>query len=285
MSSIAKNIVVFGGNGFLGKRICQEALSRGYLVTSISSSGSPPKQLAPMDYKWVQKVNWTKGDIFKPETYRDKLYDCTSVVHTIGILLENQSYKNIVRSNDDALGEILSFFKTDNPMNKNSFNTYQKINTESCIVLAETLIDIIKEKNNNNNNNNNNNELLSSQINHFPFAYISADKKFPGIPSGYIESKRTTELELYSLQPLLRPVFLRPGFMYDNESTEADFRSKFKSLLNGMNLINNKLLNNSLSDLIRPTVSTQTVAKWCIDKIEDQEFHGPVSLDEMTGKS
>lgn len=237
-----------------------------------------------MDYKWVQKVNWTKGDIFKPETYRDKLYDCTSVVHTIGILLENQSYKNIVRSNDDALGEILSFFKTDNPMNKNSFNTYQKINTESCIVLAETLIDIIKEKNNNNNNNNNN-ELLSSQINHFPFAYISADKKFPGIPSGYIESKRTTELELYSLQPLLRPVFLRPGFMYDNESTEADFRSKFKSLLNGMNLINNKLLNNSLSDLIRPTVSTQTVAKWCIDKIEDQEFHGPVSLDEMTGKS
>lgn len=36
MSSIAKNIVVFGGNGFLGKRICQEALSRGYLVTSIS---------------------------------------------------------------------------------------------------------------------------------------------------------------------------------------------------------------------------------------------------------
>ncbi|OWB79394.1 hypothetical protein B5S32_g3615 [[Candida] boidinii] len=285
MSSIAKNIVVFGGNGFLGKRICQEALSRGYLVTSISSSGSPPKQLAPMDYKWVQKVNWTKGDIFKPETYRDKLYDCTSVVHTIGILLENQSYKNIVRSNDDALGEILSFFKTDNPMNKNSFNTYQKINTESCIVLAETLIDIIKEKNNNNNNNNNNNELLSSQINHFPFAYISADKKFPGIPSGYIESKRTTELELYSLQPLLRPVFLRPGFMYDIESTEADFRSKFKSLLNGMNLINNKLLNNSLSDLIRPTVSTQTVAKWCIDKIEDQEFHGPVSLDEMTGKS
>jgi nucleoside-diphosphate-sugar epimerase len=35
MASVAKKLVVCGGNGFLGSRICKYAVARGWDVTSI----------------------------------------------------------------------------------------------------------------------------------------------------------------------------------------------------------------------------------------------------------
>ncbi|KAG7755551.1 hypothetical protein KL911_001608 [Ogataea haglerorum] len=256
-------LVVFGGSGFLGKRICEAAVERGLKVVSVTSSGSRPRQLLPVE-EWPEKVEWVKGDIFKPHTYKDLLSDANAVVHSIGILLENPNYKKVVQSNDDVLGEILSFFKTANPMKKSVFNTYDKVNHESAIVLAETLLEVNKSKP--------------------AFAYVSADRGFPGVPLGYIESKRKTEYELYQMQPALRPILLRPGFMYD-EHAGGDSRTKLKDLLLAAARANETVLGHVLDGVIRPPVSTQTVAKWCLDRIQDPEFHGPVLLDEMTRQS
>ncbi|GME71205.1 unnamed protein product [Ambrosiozyma monospora] len=144
------------------------------------------------------------------------------------------------------------------------------MNVESAVVLGETLIEV-KE------------QLKNDKDNKAPaFVYISADKAVPGA-NGYIESKRQAEYELYQMQPKLRPIFMRPGFMYD-EKINDDSRSKLKQVLSFANSVNNTVLRNSFDGVIRPIVSTQTVSKWCISKIEDNEFHGPVMLDTMVGK-
>lgn len=140
--------------------------------------------------------------------------------------------------------------------------TYERFNTQSALVSAEALIQANHEKP--------------------AFVYISADRGFPGIPSGYIESKRRTEYELYQMQPEIRPVFLRPGFMYDpSEENHNSIRKHIKNSMDILEGFNKKLLFNSLDGIIRPTISTKLVAKWCIDKIEDDEFRGPLMLDAM----
>lgn len=46
MASTTKSLTVFGGNGFLGKRICQRAVLNGYNVVSLSYvECSPPHSI------------------------------------------------------------------------------------------------------------------------------------------------------------------------------------------------------------------------------------------------
>lgn len=287
-TAMASKLVVFGGTGFLGKRICQTAINRGWNVVSISGSGRKPHPYPAEDGSWIEKVQWKRGDIFLPESYKDELVGAKSVVHSIGILLENDSYKKIVGSEDGIINTVSQLFhnsgigstsKTENPMAKNPANgstdteeqspvidkTYARYNTESALVAAEALIE--------------NNKLEGI---HPSFTYISADRGFPGLPSGYIQSKREAEYELYQLQPNIRPIFLRPGFMYDpSEAHSGNWRNKIKTSLDLLNAVNDKLMFNALDGIVRPSISTVTVAKWCLDKIEDDEFHGPVMFDEM----
>lgn len=294
------SLVVFGGNGFLGRRICQEALTRGLQVVSVSSSGKKPAAVNAQDNQWIPKVKWTKGDVFMPGTYPKEIKSAIGVVHSIGILLENANYKKVVSGTDDAFGLIESFFTLPNgdPMKKraareaqkakkakvdkdggrlatNVFDveeeddadtvldtTYDRINKESALVLANALVDLNKSKP--------------------AFVYVSADRGFPGVPSGYIESKRQAEYELYQLQPQIRPILLRPGFMYDEVAQGNDsFRGAVKSGLDLANMVNSKLLGGALDGLVRPAISTQTVSRWALDKIQDPEFHGPVLMDQM----
>ncbi|VEU21918.1 DEKNAAC102939 [Brettanomyces naardenensis] len=317
MSKLSK-IVVFGGNGFLGRRICENAIQRGFQVTSVSQSGKKPENVTDSDKEWVQKVNWTKGDVFRPETYTDKIKDAVGVVHSIGILLENQNYKKVVGSTDDAFGILQSLFTqpSGNPMKKvpkqerrraeskenvkeqgkeegasdkskkaakaapaptkDSVDedaveedenpvidvTYERMNKESALVLADALISCNKNKP--------------------AFVYVSADRGFPGFPSEYIETKRQAEYELYQLQPEIRPILMRPGFMYDeNAAKDGGVRSILKKGLDIANAVNDKVLMNALDGIVRPPISTQNVARWVVDKIEDGDFRGPVLMDEM----
>lgn len=225
------------------------------------------------DSSWIEKVNWKRGNVFQPETYIDQLKGANAVVHSIGILLENASYKKIVGSNDGIINAVGEIFKTPNPMLKTPDitgnviidKTYSRYNTESAMVLAESLIEVNKMKP--------------------AFVYISADRGFPGIPSGYIESKRQAEYGLYKLQPEIRPIFLRPGFMYDpseeNQGSKS-IRGAMKNAVALLNSVNKNLLFNALDGLVRPGISTKVVARWCLDRIETEDFRGPVMLEEMT---
>ena len=269
--------IVFGGNGFLGKRICQEAVTSGYKVVSVSRSGKAPHSNELNDKQWMQEVQWTAADIFKPDSYHELLNNATNVVHSLGILLENENYKQTLSKSPtyDSKSRLLSFGAGPNPLKKSSpYFTYEMMNKQSAIILADTFKQKILKKS----------KKEQEKANQRSFTYISADKGFPLIPSGYINSKREAEIELEKMQRYFRPIIVRPGFMFDEHRNAIGPRSFIHTALELLYCGNKFLLRNKLqllNDLIRPTVSTQQVSKSVLKNIENPDFKGVVTLEEI----
>lgn len=79
-------LLVIGGNGFLGRRVCRHAVRDGHDVTSVARSGTPPADhLAP----WTNRVEWVGADVFAPHEWRDSLEGVDAVVHSIGTISES----------------------------------------------------------------------------------------------------------------------------------------------------------------------------------------------------
>ncbi|CAI4644664.1 CQS_1a_G0036690.mRNA.1.CDS.1 [Saccharomyces cerevisiae] len=270
-------LIVFGGNGFLGKRICQEAVTSGYQVVSVSRSGKAPHSNELNDKQWMQEVQWTAADIFKPDSYHELLNNATNVVHSLGILLENENYKQTLSKSPtyDSKSRLLSFGAGPNPLKKSSpYFTYEMMNKQSAIILADTFKQKILKKS----------KKEQEKANQRSFTYISADKGFPLIPSGYINSKREAEIELEKMQRYFRPIIVRPGFMFDEHRNAIGPRSFIHTALELLYCGNKFLLRNKLqllNDLIRPTVSTQQVSKSVLKNIENPDFKGVVTLEEI----
>ena len=66
-------IVVFGGNGFVGLRICQLAINNSYQVIAVSRSGCPSFTKQIKEWDFVSKVIWYKADALNL-TDKDKTY-------------------------------------------------------------------------------------------------------------------------------------------------------------------------------------------------------------------
>jgi nucleoside-diphosphate-sugar epimerase len=54
-------VVVFGGSGFVGRRVCQELVHAGVDVVSVSRSGTLPPSFD--SYEWKNAVEWIQADI------------------------------------------------------------------------------------------------------------------------------------------------------------------------------------------------------------------------------
>lgn len=62
---MTRQVVVFGGSGFVGQSVCQAALRLGAEVVSINRSGAP----AGKANDWAGNVRWVKADMFNPSEY------------------------------------------------------------------------------------------------------------------------------------------------------------------------------------------------------------------------
>lgn len=269
-NNLGRKLVVFGGNGFLGKRICQIALQSGIFksIISLSRTGTRPlpaegnTKYSP--HNWMNKIEWAKADIFDPKSYEHHLYDTTDVVHSIGILLENSSYKSIVNGTDRS---VLNGVEP----------SYKKMNTESALVLGETFQNTLKHRSSNGADF----DPLSSTL-----TYISADNWSPLIPKGYLESKREAEWQLSRFKPdLFRSIFMRPGIMYDENARQSfNVRNGIVDILSVLNCTNKLIFQKrfeTVNNLIRPPVSTQQVARSVIANIENPRFSGVVPLEKI----
>lgn len=259
-----RSIAVFGGNGFLGHKICEIGVLRGYNVTSCSRSGDPPQNI--IHQPWIKKVEWEQADIFNPETYVSKLHTFNSVVYSIGVLFENQSYKKTMNTNFNFLNDIqhlANAIKGSNPMKKDSNSTYEAIQRDAAVLLADKFVE------------------------HQPngprnYVYISADLCPPIVPQGYLSTKREAEFEL-SCKDGIRGIFMRPGIMYD-ETHEGELTTRdvlLRALRAGVATKEMVLGKKFASDLIRPVMSTEQVANTLFDKLEEEEFKGVVPVDEI----
>jgi uncharacterized protein YbjT (DUF2867 family) len=94
------HLLVTGGNGFIGRRVCRRAVADGNAVTSVARSGPP----APAHRgAWAAEVDWLAADVFAPQTYRDALVGVDCVVHSVGTLSETpRSGVTLERVNGDS---------------------------------------------------------------------------------------------------------------------------------------------------------------------------------------
>lgn len=96
-SSGPPKLVIFGGNGFVGSRVTEAAVKTGLTVVSISRRGQPPRGVnAP----WTSQVEWARGDVFDPSSWRSQLQGATGVISTLGGFGSNEwMYKICGESN------------------------------------------------------------------------------------------------------------------------------------------------------------------------------------------
>lgn len=272
-----KKLVVCGGNGFLGSRICKAASARGWQVTSISRSGEPTWSSvtsSPDPPSWSKSVLWQKGDIFNPSTYNAHLEGADAVVHSMGILLE-ADYKGLLQGKESPWSGLQRAFssrsgRSQNPLDrkegeplrpqeKDGQLTYELMNRDSTISLAK--------------------EASAHSVP--SFVYISAAAGAPVLPSRYISTKREAESTVATTFPRMRSIFIRAPFMYD---ASRSFTMPLAALT-GMGAIANSLVGGKLTWLMGAGVTkplkADLVGEAVVEALEDKSVQGPVEVKEI----
>ncbi|XP_047326843.1 uncharacterized protein At1g32220, chloroplastic-like [Impatiens glandulifera] len=72
-------LLVLGGNGFVGSHVCKQALDQGLTVASLSRSGKPS-----INEQWVHNVTWRRGDLLSPDSLKEAFSDATAVISCVG---------------------------------------------------------------------------------------------------------------------------------------------------------------------------------------------------------
>ncbi|KAI4174253.1 MAG: hypothetical protein Q9188_005867 [Gyalolechia gomerana] len=272
-----KRIVVCGGNGFLGTRICKVAVGRGWDVTSISRSGEPTWSSvtsSPTAPPWSTSVSWQKADILKPATYTTFLKDADAVVHSMGILLE-ADYKGVLTGKESIWNGLSRAFSASKggsqnplereegeelrPQEKDGQLTYELMNRDSAITLAQ--------------------EASFQQVP--SFVYISAAAGTPILPKRYITTKREAESTIASSLPKMRSIFIRPGFLYDSSRTftlPIAFAGSAGNMVNSM--VGGRLTALAGAAVEKP-LKADLVAEAVVEAIEDDGVKGVVGTQRI----
>ncbi|ELZ29129.1 NAD-dependent epimerase/dehydratase [Halosimplex carlsbadense 2-9-1] len=79
------HLLVTGGNGFIGRRVCERAVADGHDVTSVARSGPPAPEHRE---SWTGAVEWVAADVFAPHEWRDRLATADRLVHSVGTIDE-----------------------------------------------------------------------------------------------------------------------------------------------------------------------------------------------------
>ncbi|KAJ5515271.1 hypothetical protein N7527_006831 [Penicillium freii] len=271
-----KRLVVAGGSGFLGSRICKAATARGWTVISLSRSGEPRWDTVTDSRErpsWAGSVEWAKADILKPESYKPHLHGASAVVHSMGILLE-ADYKGVVQGRAPILSGLQRAFSTSKlgsqnpltrqegealePKEKDKQLTYELMNRDSAIALAKESV----------------NEHVPT------FVYISAAAGAPILPARYLSTKREAEATITSNLPDLRSVFIRPGFMYDPSrkftlpiAMGGFVASEFNTFLG------NKL--GFLGAMAEKPLKADVVSEAVVEALEDESTKGAVGTKQI----
>ncbi|KAI1180203.1 NAD(P)-binding protein [Nemania sp. FL0916] len=280
----AKRLVVCGGNGFLGSRICQNAVLRGWDVTSISRSGAPKWETVTSSAtppSWSHKVSWERGDILRPATYAPLLKGADFVVHSMGILLE-ADYKGVLRGQESPISGLRKAFaggpQPGNPLERgvrgdpNSPEedirppetreqlTYENMNRDSAIMLAKQ---------------------ASEEANVQAFVFISAAGGAPVLPARYISTKREAEETIARAFPRLRSIFVRPPFMYDSSRPITMPLAAMTGVGAMFNGITGGIFGGLMGAAGVKPLKVDVVAQAVVQALSDEGVKGPVDVPEI----
>jgi len=275
--AVAKKLVVCGGNGFLGSRICKYAVARGWDVTSISRSGEPrwdSVTSSPAPPPWSHQVSWERGDIFKPASYAPLLKGADFVVHSMGILME-ADYKGLVSGKESPISGFQKVFAASkdrgfNPMekklgeditasSKNDQFSYEVMNRDTAITLAKH----------------------AAEENVGTFCYISAAGGAPVLPHRYIKTKREAENAIASNFPKMRGVFPRPPLMYDSSRAITMASAAMAGGGAIFNQLTGKYFDGFLGAAGAKPLKVDTVAEAVVEALGEEKVSGPIEIPEL----
>jgi len=273
----AKKLVVCGGNGFLGSRICKYAVARGWDVTSISRSGQPvwsSVSASPSPPSWAHNVTWERADILKPSTYGPLLKGANAVVHSMGILLE-ADYKGVLSGRESPISGLQRAFSATKagsqnllqrrlgddlkPQEKDGQFTYELMNRDSAITLAQEA----------------SNEDVPT------FAYVSAAGGAPVLPSRYISTKRDAESSIETNFPNMRSIFFRPPFLYDSSRTMTMPIAAMAGIGAAFNGLTGGALNDFLGTAGARPMKVDLVAEALVEALDDDRISGAVESKQI----
>ncbi|KAJ2721719.1 hypothetical protein GGI07_003775 [Coemansia sp. Benny D115] len=252
MSAPARRLFVVGGTGFVGRAICSTALSRGWEVLSLSRHGAPSRDSAMPSASTANGVQWVRGDALKPESFQEHLVGCTAVVHSVGMLMEN-GYKQIVNIGSRSG----SATRTQQTM------SYEKANRDTALSVARAARAV---------------PSIGA------FAYISASDVLPFLDSRYISTKREAENDLIEHASSMRPIILRPGFIYSTD------RPLTLPIAAGVGIFDALVKKTPLGCLVQktpfakaanPALRREVLAQAVLNALEDSQISGVLSIADI----
>ncbi|KAJ1720484.1 hypothetical protein LPJ53_004885 [Coemansia erecta] len=176
---MSRKLFVVGGTGFVGQAVCRRALAQGWTVVSLSRHGAPRHPAsAPRGIRWV------RGDALAPSTFLEHLQGCSAVVHSVGVLLES-NYK-----------PWASLGSTQSQGSPSEAATYEQANRDTALSVWQAA-------------------CQTPGVG--AFAYLSAADVMPGLDPRYISTKRQVEQAMLKEGGGVRPVVVRPGFLYSSD--------------------------------------------------------------------
>eukprot|EP01083_Nonionella_stella_P067619 178984_1 len=186
-------ILIAGGTGYVGSKMCKLAQQRGLKVISLTRRGRPANPLPGVEY--------IKGDAISPETYETVLGDCRGAIYSVGELIgyqEDVLIRNVLPVVCRQMCRQADKDKINSVLHDNSF---AKKNRDAAIKLAKAL------------------GKFGSKKKKLPFVFMSAHMNpiFNFVKPDYFGTKYETEKVLQSI-PNIAPIILRPGLITTPES-------------------------------------------------------------------
>ncbi|KAG8165681.1 hypothetical protein KVR01_004233 [Diaporthe batatas] len=299
--SAAKKIVVCGGNGFLGSRICKFAVARGWDVTSISRSGEPKWSAVTASStppSWAHKVSWESADIFQPAAYAPLLKGADYIVHSMGILLE-ADYKGVVSGRESPIAGLRRAFdpsrggsSSPNPLERGGDNgsyrppenekqlTYENMNRDSAVLVARAAEEGMAAATTTSSS--------TTAATGPAFLYVSAAGGAPVLPRRYIDTKREAESLLASGFPRMRGIFLRPPFLYDSSRPFTIPMAAMTGVGAAFNGLTRGVFGGLMGAAGAKPLRVDVVAQAAVEALSDEGVRGPVEvpeIEELAGKA
>jgi len=253
-SAKPKRVAVFGGTGYVGSKVCERLVKKGYVVTAVSRRGENPK---PGDAN-LDQVKWVKGDATDASAVKKVVNDADAVVHAIGLLFDVDSglanLNTIVSGSGSLPGDDSTY---DNITRQTMFNIASAIEGKMAFSLGNQK---------------------------FPLCFVSAaEAGWPEVAGGsfieekiapewlkkYLAAKRTVEERLNSSNKI-RAAIYRPSLIWD--WTKFDVLPVIP-VFNAASAVG--------VPFVDKTVRVETLADAIVQGIENDEIEGVQRYMEM----
>ena len=187
-------VLVTGANGYVGNFIMKTCAGKMPATQFLGMSRRGTLREGDLQVTKMENVKAIRGDCLNQQTYPEELKTTDAVIHCVGGLVEGKTYET----------------------------TYDALNRDSCIRIAQKLDEYAKERNTK-----------------LKFVMISSEKAPPFLER-YLTTKLEAEQYLVNECKNLHPIIIRPGFIVNQ--AERSWSAPLQYPVNILSMINSNVV-------------------------------------------